>query len=275
MSKEERLLFTPSVDAGNTEVFKEKVYYRKGVQVDIVRPGTPLFLSNYTVGTTAELKPTLLAVKKNVPGFWNQETQKFEDLPLFLEDERQDTNPRHSPNVFENERRWLKYLKSLPHLSQYVPLVFDSEPELVVTEFREGRLLEDIIENPEFTTKEREKVAFQLMDFLFYLHTEANIHHNDFHDKSVIIEPDKRIVVFDFGMAGEKLTSQQEKWFDINQLNKTLVRLLTANLREKVRRLETFEIESYPEIQGLLSGVPFTEESFYAAYREFLKSNSA
>ena len=97
-------------------IVKSKIYYRRGVQVDLVKT---------KFNTDTELKEILVAVKRNVEGFWDEGIQDFIPEPTHLNTPGQERHVRHSQEVFANEKQIMfDIVEETFYINIYYPTVF-------------------------------------------------------------------------------------------------------------------------------------------------------
>lgn len=140
--------------------------------------------------------------------------------------------PRHEPSVFERENATLSSLWRNKDLQTFIPMHIEptNSKIKVITEYLpQSTYLETLIPDTSVNSTTRFMLIKQLVLFLYYLHS-VGYHHNDFHDKNILVDDLNNIAVIDFGMSGNKNTEQQRKWQDIHQLNKTIYRLVLSSL---------------------------------------------
>lgn len=258
----ERHFYISRIDIERSDIINSKIYYRRGVQVDVIKPHQPIFLADQK-GVLHEI---LIAVKRNVPGFWDAIMKDFITEPKFLNHEDQALYLRHSPQVFASEKRCIIKALSNPRLAKYVPFLFESDDYSVATEFVNGELLEHAIKQQSLNILDRVKVIRQLIEYIYFLHA-IGLNHNDYHGRNIIVKPDRRIKVIDYSMAGIKNLELPYQWDDISRVNQYIVRTLTSDITEKIRLLTQKELQNTGNLRDLLRFVPFTEANFYQIYR--------
>lgn len=244
--------FTETVVIG--DLVQEKYYYGKGVQVDIHHPDKPIILLENQLSTSVEL---LLAVRMNATGFWDQATQTFKHTHINTRDIFDKS--KHTVESVYTETQIMQELKKKEELQKYVPWVFPTRTDVLITEFCEGPTLREIIKanNCDFHT--RLTISIQLIDFLNSLTNKYGFFHNDFHARNVILQPSGNIKVLDYQMTDTRRKAQDTTYSDLSHLNKMISRLLNNGDKTK-REIDISVIpQPYKEILKLF---PFTEETF-------------
>lgn len=274
--------YVPSLELSGTKIIEEKLYFRKGIQVDVVQSGVPIFLTDLTTNT---FRPALIAVKRNVPGFWNPLSEHDLNQPPYLDEQvyseadiGQLEHPRHDSNTFANEKRMLQLVSSVPQLASFTPLLFNTDDKSVATEFIEGTMLRPALESGELDHNTRLGVAAQIMDYVYYLH-QNGIQHNDLHGNNIIIKPDGRITVIDYSMAGLERIGKL-KYSDINELNRFFIKLIHGgrpspkDTKKEIRALTRDELSIFDQFETILRGVPFDDDSFNYAYEQYIRTHN-
>lgn len=95
------------------------------------------------------------------------------------------------------EARALKELSNIPGIPQLLDTIISSIGTIIVVEYIEGNVIEDVIENNMLTFREKLNIAKQLLDIVLQIHQEGWVH-GDINFTNIILDKDNKPYLIDF-----------------------------------------------------------------------------
>ena len=199
---------------------------------------------------------------------------------------------------FDIDKKEIEMMKCLkhPNLPAIVDVIERDDSLLIVMDYIEGRSLEDLVQ--EYGPLDEKLViqcAKQLCDVLHYLHTRTPpIIYRDMKPSNVMLRPDGKVVLIDFGAAREykpenlkdtvllgtrgyaapeqyRIDGQSDSRTDIYSLGITIFRLLTGAYPEELCAVRKLKPEVSVGIENILLKCTKTikEERYQSAIEVF------
>jgi PAS domain S-box-containing protein len=210
----------------------------------------------------------------------------FEEGPLVLKISKSEAvNPR-----LLTEAKVLRKLQDHPGVPQLVDIARDRDRTVVVTRYVEGSPLSDLISS--LDDKNRDRIAYQLMDITAHLH-DNHIVHRDIKPDNIVIEPDGRLTLLDYGivrrmseqetsstiigtrpyMSPEQVNGRSERRSDVWALGVVLYYMYTGSMpftgNTEMELMETIMKREPPSPRSLKPDLPYQmEQVLFKALRK-------